>query len=225
MKKNTLAWFVIAGAGIAFSGFGMAACSSSSATGTPGGDDSSSNDAGGDSTTNTGDSGPGTDSGGNTDAGADASCGTAPTLHTSTNDAGLSDIFCETASSVINYCQIEAGTANTCCINTSGTGFPDGECTTAAACPSTSIDLGCLDDKGCAAGEKCYGIGNAYVLKACGYQKVFGFKGTQCAANPGVVDATDAGHFELCSSSAGCSNAAATCVPTKEYVQFGTCSE
>lgn len=225
MKKNTLAWFVIAGAGIAFSGLGMAACSSSSATGNPStGDDSSSNDSGADSTTKS-DGSTGTDGSTDTDAGADASCGSAPTLHGSTNDAGMSDIFCETAASVVNYCQIEAGTANTCCIDTSGTGYPDGECNTAAACPSTSIDLGCIDDKGCATGEKCFGLGTAYVLKACGYQKVFGFKGTQCAANSGTIDATDAGHFELCSSSSGCSNGAATCVPTKEYVQFGVCSE
>lgn len=224
MKKNTLAWFVIAGAGIAFSGLGMAACSSSSATGTPSGDDSSSNDSGADSTTKS-DSSTGNDGSTDTDAGADSSCGSAPKLHTTTNDAGLSDIFCESAASVVSYCQIEAGTANTCCINTSGTGYPDGECTTAAACPSTSIDLGCLDDKGCSTGTKCCGLGGAYNYKACDYEKVYGFKGTQCAADCAALDTLDAGHFELCSSSQGCSNSGATCIPTKEYVQFGVCSE
>ena len=224
MKKNTLAWFVIAGAGIAFSGLGMAACSSSSGGVPSSGDDSSGGgDSGTDSTTKS-DGSSGGDGSVGTDAGADSSCGSTPTLHGTTDDAGRSDIFCSPATGSPTYCQIEAGAMNHCCIDTSGTGFPDGQCVT-GACGTGDLDLQCLDDKGCADGDKCYGIGNAYVLKACNYQKVFGFKGTQCAANPGVVDATDAGHFELCSNSQGCSNAAATCIPTKEYVQFGVCSE
>jgi hypothetical protein len=221
MKKNTLAWFVIAGAGIALSGVGMAACSSSSATGTPTNPtDASSNP---DSTQGGGDSGPVGDSGPTGDAGADSSCGSTPTLHTTTNDAGLSDIFCSPATGAANYCQIEAGTLNHCCINTSGTGFPDGECTT-GACAAGDLDIQCLDDKGCGAGLKCCGLGHPYEFATCGYEKAFGFKGMQCAADCASIDPADAGHFEACSKSTGCSNGAATCIPTKEYIQFGACS-
>jgi hypothetical protein len=222
MKKNTLAWFVVAGASIAISGLGMAACSSSSATGTPG-DDSTGNDSGNDSTTNNNDSGPGND-GGTTDAGADSSCGSVPTLHTTTNDAGMSDIFCESSASVEAYCVPDASTLNHCCINTGATPYPDGECTT-GACTADYLDIQCNDDKGCAAGTVCCGLGSPYLYGACGYEKVYGFKGTQCAASCAALDTTDAGHFELCSKTQGCSNASATCTPSKEYIQFGVCKD
>lgn len=221
MKKNTLAWFVIAGAGIAFSGLGMAACSSSSATGTPtetGGDASS----GGDSTTKSDGSTGGGDGGTTTDSGSDSgTCGSTPTLHKDTDDGGHEDIFCSPATGSATYCEIEAGTLNHCCIDTSGTGFPNGQCTT-GDCPSGNLDIQCNDDSSCATGEHCCGLGHPYVNATCGYAKIFGFTGTKCAASCPALTTDDAGTFQACSAT-NTTCETGTCTPAKEYIQLGVC--
>jgi hypothetical protein len=221
MKKNTLAWFVIAGAGIAFSGLGMAACSSSSATGNPS-DDSSGGDGGGGDATNQTDGNNGGDSAVNTDSGSDSgTCGSTPTLHKDTDDAGREDIYCSPATGSASYCEIEAGTLNHCCIDTSGTGFPNGACTT-GACPAGNLDIQCNDDSSCAAGLHCCGLGHPYVNATCGYAKIYGFTGTQCAASCPSLTTDDAGTFQACSET-NTTCLTGTCTPAKEYIQLGVC--
>ncbi len=234
MKKNTLAWFVTAGAAIALSGMGMAACSSSSSTGNP----SNPTGDGGDTTTDgggktdgsvVGDAGGGGDSGGKTDGGN--GCGSIPTLHSSTNDAGQSDIFCQPAATggSAAYCIVDAGTANHCCIDTGGTGFPDGVCSDPGACKNFTggqgLDIQCSNDQSCGAGLHCCGIGNPYISKTCDYAKVFGFEGTKCAADCTTVKATatDAGSFNACDKSDKTCPTGTVCTPAKQYIQLGAC--
>lgn len=222
MKKNTLAWFVVAGASIALSGMGMAACSSSSASSVGGGgtDASTGSDgSGGRDGSAGGDGSTGTDSGG----GDSGTCGKAPTLHPDLDDAGHSDIFCSPSTGSPAYCEIEAGTNNHCCIDTSGSGFPNGQCTTGACTFTQGLDIQCLDDQGCSTGLHCCGIGHPYLNSTCSYEKIFGFEGTKCAADctANAVGA-DAGGFQACSAT-DTTCLTGTCTPAKEYIQLGVC--
>ena len=219
MKKNTLAWFVVAGASIALSGMGMAACSSSSASSVSGGNDAS---TGGDGSKS--DGGGGTDSGGGTDGGSDSgTCGKPPTLHKTTDDAGYSDIFCSPSTGSPTYCEVEAGTNNHCCIDTSGSGFPNGQCTTGDCTFTQGLDIQCLDDQSCSAGLHCCGIGHPYLNSTCTYEKIYGFQGTKCAADCAAnADGIDAGGFQACSQT-DTSCVSGTCTPAKEYIQLGVC--
>ncbi|MGH7281406.1 MAG: hypothetical protein ACRELY_07790 [Polyangiaceae bacterium] len=222
MKKNTLAWFVVAGASIALSGMGMAACSSSSATPVGGGGNDAStggDGSGGKDGSTSGDGGGGGDSGG----GDSGTCGSTPTLHKTTDDAGHSDIFCSPATGSPTYCEVEAGTLNHCCIDTSGTGFPDGQCSSGACTYTKGLDIQCLDDQGCGGGQHCCGIGHPYLNSTCSYEKIYGFTGTTCAADCAANAAgIDAGGFQACSSTdTTCTSG--TCTPAKEYIQLGVC--
>ena len=217
MKKNTLAWVVIAGVGIAFSGMGMAACSSSSTTGEP----STGTDASGGGDGQQQSDGGNNDGGNPSDSGTGSECGTIPTLHkTVAPDGGGEDIFCFTTGL---YC---ATGTQACCIPEFGaSGNP--ACTDAGtACPTQNLNIQCDDDTACTGGKKCCAQGTPGLTTTAGcteYEKIYGFTGTVCADSCAGLGEDGGTGTEVCSETTGCSDSSKTCTPAKEYVQIGLC--
>lgn len=223
MKKNTLAWFVSAAAAIALSGVGMAACSSSSATGNPigGGGDSGNGGDGSSKDGSTGsDGGGGTDGGGSKDSGG--CTGSAPFIP----EAGAPN-YCFGAHSIGepdsgNGC---TGATPSCCDIRGADGGFSNSCVAqnAAACVGAGADgtgfFECADNTGCPGAQKCcvskYSDWDGAVFdNSCG--KFFGGGGTHCAA-----DCSDSA--EVCSSNADCTGGT-TCQASKvANKNYGLC--
>lgn len=212
MTKNTLAWFVTAGAAIALSGMGMAACSSSSATGNPSnttgdGGDNNTTDGGnkGDGSA-PGDAGSGGDSGGKGDAGK--CTGSTPFIP----EAGTPN-YCFGARSPEDAGNGCSGTTPSCCDVKGADGGFANNCVAQGSCVGVGTDgtgeFQCQDNSACG-GQKCciarYSDWDGGVFtNTCG--KFYGGGGTKCQAN--CDDTT-----QVCSSNADCPTGQ-TCTASK----------
>jgi hypothetical protein len=224
MKKNTLAWFVIAGAGIAFSGLGMAACSSSS-TGNPStGDTDSGSNADG---TTKSDGSTGSD-GGTDDSGTGGDCGRAPTLHVT--DPG--DIFCGYLDDGGSF---DCLTGNECCLGGSiGSGnFDPEQCAawgTACTNPADGgVPIECTQSADCTANGKpgaccLQGATAPAVVAGCGYSKSTRGNAIVCEESDAAAPAcSGAGELQVCSADTDCPSGK-TCVASKwKLYNLGFC--
>ncbi|HEX7667109.1 MAG TPA: hypothetical protein VF407_21410, partial [Polyangiaceae bacterium] len=160
MKKNTFAWFVTAGAAIAFSGMGMAACSSSSdATGNPSNTGGSDSGAGKDGSI-TGDGGGGSDSGktGTDGGGPNKDGGTCSGSAPFIPEAGTAN-YCFGARSPEDAGNGCSGTTPSCCdVREADGGFAN-SCVAQGSCVGVGTDgtgeFQCQDNGACSGGMKC----------------------------------------------------------------------
>jgi hypothetical protein len=223
MKISTIA-LVLGSALITCSaGAGLAACSSSSATGEP----STGTDSGADTSTGTDggmlqDSAPGTDSmtTGDTSTTADAAC--APALHASSPDGG---IYCPFSKDFTvdggSYAYCTNGTQECCLSPSSDAGLS--VCATTGNCATGFSPWECGGPEDCidpANPVCCLTAGPTEMSTSCpGTDKTEGFDGTHCTTAAICTGQVEAGmyvdnQFVTCESTADCP-AGKTCIAVK----------